>query len=612
MAGIILRGFDLHIVGPRLLSWHLYEQHFLELINFFPAPAWRRHSLRYTAPAELQRAEAEQKRGRLTTTHDINIMKSVLSERHESPSLREPREHLACGASWFVWAVWGAMLLAALAFVWKFGSNVPYWDEWEMVPILAGEQPVDAAWLWSEHNGHRIPLPKLLLLAAYKLTGADFRVGMYANVLALGAVAFIMIWVAKGLRGRSSYADAFFPLVLLHWGHCENFLWTWQLTQVTPVILVFILLIIIVHQGVHLSFGVAVLAGLCLLMLPLCGFPGLVYVPALAIWLGFAGVQYWRSPERYGKPRALVIWGLMSAALLLVALYFVGYQEPAHHLPALHSGTSLIRFIRSCLSTTGQFLSGGFGPAAEPSWPYSGLVMLGLLLLTTGMLLRAAKRARAAEDRFRALALLLFIAATICLALSVGLGRQGYGFTLRYFLLATPVTLLRLLRVGSLWLADRPLPCADKPAVSHRPGISSQLRDGPKVRSHLSHEICSHSGKIFWPANRSLCSSRGMRTRSTRALSGESPPMGLWRTTQGSGAPGRASRHRIASHSMVGSVTCCRRSIAPASATSSTFSQRVRPFARFRSQSGRPPRIRRCKGTPGSKGLRTTRTSSLP
>ena len=215
-------------------------------------------------------------------------------------------------------------------------------------------------------------------------------------------------------------------------------MWTWQLTQVTPVILVCILLIIIVQQGVHLSFGVAVLAGLCLVMLPLCGVPGLVYVPALAIWLGFAGVLHWRSPERHGKRRALVIWGLISAALLLVALYFVGYQEPAHDLPALHSGTSLIRVIRASLRTTGQFLSGGFGPAAEPSWPYSGLVMLGLLLLTTGMLLRAAKRARAAEDRFRALALLLFMVATICLALSVGLGRQGYGFTLRYFLLAAP------------------------------------------------------------------------------------------------------------------------------------------------------------------------------
>ena len=42
-------------------------------------------------------------------------------------------------------------------------------------------------------------------------------------------------------------------------------------------------------------------------------------------------------------------------------------------------------------------------------------------------------------DAFRALALLLFIVAIICLAVSVGVGRRGYGFTLRYFLLAAPV-----------------------------------------------------------------------------------------------------------------------------------------------------------------------------
>src|ERR1700740_3081887 len=101
------------------------------------------------------------------------------------------------------------MLVAALAFVGKYGSNVPYWDEWNMVPVLVGDQPVDAHWLWSEHNGHRIPLPRLLLLGLYKLTGSDFRAGMYFNVFALGALAFTMIWVAKGQRGETSYADAF-------------------------------------------------------------------------------------------------------------------------------------------------------------------------------------------------------------------------------------------------------------------------------------------------------------------------------------------------------------------------------------------------------------------
>src|SRR4051812_11583709 len=94
----------------------------------------------------------------------------------------------AKGTPFFVWSVWALMCIAALAFVGTFGRNVPYWDEWAMVPFLSGDQAVDARWLWSEHNGHRIPLPRLFLLMLYKLTGADFRAGMYFNVLALAAL----------------------------------------------------------------------------------------------------------------------------------------------------------------------------------------------------------------------------------------------------------------------------------------------------------------------------------------------------------------------------------------------------------------------------------------
>src|SRR5262249_15865170 len=78
------------------------------------------------------------------------------------------------GAPGFVWGVWALMLLAGLALVRAFGQDVPFYDEWNMVAVLTGERPVDAAWLWSEHNGHRIPLPRLLLLALYRLSGNDF------------------------------------------------------------------------------------------------------------------------------------------------------------------------------------------------------------------------------------------------------------------------------------------------------------------------------------------------------------------------------------------------------------------------------------------------------
>src|SRR5262249_12135622 len=60
------------------------------------------------------------------------------------------------GTALFVYGIWTVMRLAGLAFVVKFGSNVPSWDEWDMVSTMTGEQPVTASWLWSQHNEHRV------------------------------------------------------------------------------------------------------------------------------------------------------------------------------------------------------------------------------------------------------------------------------------------------------------------------------------------------------------------------------------------------------------------------------------------------------------------------
>ena len=95
-------------------------------------------------------------------------------------------------------------------------------------------------------------------------------------------MAFAMIWIAKRLRGRMSYADAFFPLALLHPGHCPCLLWSTPVEF--PPVLAGTLLLIIVWGDAQLRLGTAILAGICLVLLPLCGGPGLALVPALALW----------------------------------------------------------------------------------------------------------------------------------------------------------------------------------------------------------------------------------------------------------------------------------------------------------------------------------------
>src|SRR5215467_3770536 len=128
-----------------------------------------------------------------------------------------------------VWGTWSVMLVAALFLVGHYGSNVPSWDDWDMVPTLTGTQPITASWLWSQHNEHRVPVLRLVLLGLHRITAINFRTPMFFNVLALGALGFAMIRAAQRLRGWISYSDAFFPLLLLHWGQAPTFLWGWQL-----------------------------------------------------------------------------------------------------------------------------------------------------------------------------------------------------------------------------------------------------------------------------------------------------------------------------------------------------------------------------------------------
>lgn len=331
-------------------------------------------------------------------------------------------------ASWFVWGVWIVMTVAALGLVAGLGSRIPWLDDWVMVSALTGNEPDLPAWLWSQHNEHRFVLARLILLALYKLTDGDFRSGMVVNVLALAALAFAMIRTAAQVRGRVSFADAFFPIALLHWGHYYNLLWSWQVGFSVPAAIVGTVLLIVVRHGLRPTLGAGIVAGICLLLLPLTGAPGLGYVPALTCWLALAAVLRWRS----SRPRdALVFSGFVVTALLLVFAYFRNYERVDAY-PEAPSRWAVARI-------TLLFLAYPLNPAAPSFWPYSGGVMVALLASGGTVLLAAAWR-----GCHHALALLFFLGGGLSLALGFGWGRAGavesqlVGDSDHYMMIATP------------------------------------------------------------------------------------------------------------------------------------------------------------------------------
>src|SRR5262249_39216865 len=92
---------------------------------------------------------------------------------------REPFPEPSGDAVIFVWGAWALLVGIALYYVGQFGSNMPFDDEWAILGGLTGQEILQAEWFWSPTEEDRLPLPKLLMLAAYRLSGKDFRGEMY-------------------------------------------------------------------------------------------------------------------------------------------------------------------------------------------------------------------------------------------------------------------------------------------------------------------------------------------------------------------------------------------------------------------------------------------------
>lgn len=338
------------------------------------------------------------------------------------------------GARRFVWAVWLVMLIIALICLISYGRNIPLAEDWLLVAPLTDHEPNLVRWLWSQNNEHRIPLPRLILLGLLKLTNGDFRSGMLFNILLLSLIAAISIQVARSLRGgRNSYADAFFPIALLNIGHWPNLFWSWQLTFVLPTALTYIILWLLLLDPRLTNLRSAWIAGISLILLPLCGANGLLFVPFLSLWLIYCGVLHYKSVKVEQQWLSVFLIASVAIALGLVGIYFYGYQRPTWNPPSPGLGATL--------ETAAKFLAYSFGPVAAWSWRLFIIAALIVVVPSVGIVFREALRTRGYE-RSRAMGILLFCSILALFALAIGYGRAGLiptqGFPIRYVIFAVP------------------------------------------------------------------------------------------------------------------------------------------------------------------------------
>lgn len=326
--------------------------------------------------------------------------------------------------------VWASMLLTALGLVRRYGTRTfPQSDEvWALYDAGPG---IRVRWLWKTWAEHRIPLAKFIWKAVLQLTDYDFRAGNFLTVFALAGVALLMIWTANRIRGRTIVLDAYFPLAVLNFGQAQVFLWWWQVNQVLAPITASLLLCLLVLYGKNVQLAHAALIGAGLVLLGLCGPGGLPYVITLAVWLGIWTASKWSllTPSQR-KQRLLVLMPVAVAFALLIS-YFIDYtpyfpvSDPSSVSP-WPASPSLVGSAVTCL----QILGLALGTATKPYAALCGFGVFALGVFTVAILIRSWLERP--NERARALALIMVLAATAALVLLIGGSRAGMGLDYIY------------------------------------------------------------------------------------------------------------------------------------------------------------------------------------
>src|SRR5690242_10403584 len=361
-----------------------------------------------------------------------------------------------------VLALWAAMAAILLGCIIVYGHDMPMSEDWDLVPALVGRQPDLLGWLWEANNQHRIPLQKAIYLALLKITGGDFKIGMFADLLVLAGLCLAMILTARRLRGgQTRLADAFFPLVLLHPGHMENVIWGWEIQFVISTGLVILWLLIIIRETWPLAPNIALGTGLLLVLLPLCGANGIVFTPFMAFWLAAGTVLFRRDASaRWIAPfhGACVV-----VSIALIGLYFAGYEKDlAHPNPGLWP----------TVLTGARFVGIAIGPVGAGTVPprlISGLFFCAVtfaLLASTLIPLRLGLLRARGPERFRVYGLAIFGVAMAALVVAIAWGRAGwvprFGIPDRYALFSVPA----LCAAYFAWILYGPEPLRDRIAIA--------------------------------------------------------------------------------------------------------------------------------------------------
>ncbi|MGD9644468.1 MAG: hypothetical protein AB7U73_02080 [Pirellulales bacterium] len=342
-------------------------------------------------------------------------------------------------SGWLVFVGWALLTAAALWHVAHYALPMPFADQWPLVDLATGRIEPSLGWLFSLHNEHRMPVPKLAYLVVGSLTGYDYARMALMNTAVLSAVAAVCLLTMRRLRGGSSLVDLFAPAALLHFGHETNLTWCFQINFCLASGAAILALLVIAMARQPLRSSVAAGLAALLAIAAGCGTYGLLYVPPIAAWIGLCGA--WQAHRRQTPPRQWLSLIFLSALLTAMFVAYVAAFPHGAHNPL--SSPSLWQTLTGAHRITVTSL----GPVGRGLKPLTNWLMIALIVGALYWLAREWRHGQA--SRMTLIGLACFLAAGLLLTLAIALARAGGGwkdmYQSRFGMLTAPLLIAMLL-----------------------------------------------------------------------------------------------------------------------------------------------------------------------
>jgi hypothetical protein len=203
--------------------------------------------------------------------------------------------------------------LATVGYVATYGVNVPYHDEWDLIPAVRAfyDHRLTASVLWAQYTENRMVVSRLLLILLALTTRLNVKVEMFAGL----AVVFVTSGVA--VRAICKYGSINSPwlavaivYVVASWGQEQNYLWGLQIDYFSLSLCIVSIASLLVrpsNRRLLAALAIAVVA------------TGLSMQGLLSWIVGAVALAQSKTPWR----RRLV-WG--AAGTLALIFYFHGYS----------------------------------------------------------------------------------------------------------------------------------------------------------------------------------------------------------------------------------------------------------------------------------------------